>query len=582
MSKKTALEIANDKANKIMEIVAWRCAYYRANPHRFVKEVLGLNLKLFQQILIYAMMKYDHIMYLAARGQGKTYLTALFAVVRCILYPGTKICIASKTRTQANEVLLKIQDDFMKHSPILCTEIEEITVNSNKGICMFKNGSWIRVVTANDNGRSARANILICDEFRMVDEIIIINVLKKFLTSPRHPLYLDKPEYKGLSEDNKEIYMSSAWYYGHWSYKKAQAFTVSFFDDKKKYFICGLPYQISIMEGLLKRSQIEDEMSEADFSELNFSMEMECLWFGDTNGSFFTYEDINKQRKIKDVFLPLEKYGSKNKIPDLLDGERRILSIDVALMSSNKNKNDTSAITINRNLAASNRSTISNVVYIETFEGLNTDELGLYVMRFFYEYKCTDLVLDTNGVGMGVYDFIIKDQYDPTTGKIYNGLSCCNSDEMADRCKIKNAPKVIWSIKATGNFNNESCILLRNAFKNGKINIPISEFDAPEYLKDHIKGYNTMKQKDRDSYMKVYAQSSMAVNELINLDSETKGTNIKVKEKPGNRKDRYSSICYSYWVACQLEIQNKPKIVTTQSLIEKIKFVKQKVGYAIE
>ena len=62
-------------------------------------------------------MHFNFAMYLAARGQGKTYLTALFCCVRCILFPGTKIVVSSGTLKQANEVLLKIQDDFMKRSP---------------------------------------------------------------------------------------------------------------------------------------------------------------------------------------------------------------------------------------------------------------------------------------------------------------------------------------------------------------------------------------------------------------------------------------------------------------------------------
>ena len=67
---KTVKDIERDKAQKIMDTVAWRCAYYRANPQRFVSEVLGIHLKLFQKILIYAMMHYNFMMYLAARGQG--------------------------------------------------------------------------------------------------------------------------------------------------------------------------------------------------------------------------------------------------------------------------------------------------------------------------------------------------------------------------------------------------------------------------------------------------------------------------------------------------------------------------------
>ena len=61
-------EIANNKAKRIMEGVNIWCSFYRANPHRFAKDYLGLNLKLFQKILLYMMNYCYYIIYLAARG----------------------------------------------------------------------------------------------------------------------------------------------------------------------------------------------------------------------------------------------------------------------------------------------------------------------------------------------------------------------------------------------------------------------------------------------------------------------------------------------------------------------------------
>ena len=266
---KSEKELAIEKSERILNGIAAWAAYYRENPQRFVKDYLNVNLRAFQKILIYEMMHNNYTMYIASRGQGKTFLVALFCVVRCILFPKTKICVASATRPQANEVLLKITDDFMKNyntgSNNLCREIEYHVVSSNNAIIKFANGSWIKVVTASDSGRSSRANIVVVDEFRMVDKGTIDTVLKRFLTAPRQPNYLNKKEYSHLIERNKEIYMSSAWYKSHWSFDKAKAFTVNLLDDKKKYFICGLPYQIAIKESLLSREQIEDEMSETDF-----------------------------------------------------------------------------------------------------------------------------------------------------------------------------------------------------------------------------------------------------------------------------------------------------------------------------
>ena len=561
---KTVKEIEQDKAQKLMNTVAWYCAYYRANPQRYVSEVLGIHLKVFQKIILYAMMHNNFVMYLAARGQGKTYLTALFCVVRCILFPGTKIVVSSGTLKQANEVLLKIQDDFMKQSAILRTEIEKCNIGQNDSSIYFKNGSWIKARTSSQNSRSARANCIVVDEFRMVDLEIINTVLRKFLTSPRHPNYLNKPEYAHLAERNKEIYMSSCWLKSHWSWEKAQAYTLAFFDDAKKYFITGLPYQVSVMENLLSADQIMDEMSESDFNPLSFQMEMECMWFGDTDGSLFKFDELDKRRKLKNVFYPLKFYNDRITVPALSPTEERILSVDVALMaSSKKKKNDASAIFINTALQNDATTYNANIVYAESFEGLTTDELGIIVMRYFYKYKCTQLVLDTNGIGLGVYDFICKDQYDSETGETYRALMCCNDPDMAMRCKVKDAKKVVWSVKATSAFNNEICVLLRNGIQNGKINFPIKEQGIEDIIKDNYKGYAKLSATDQAFIKMPYIQTTMSIFELIKLDHEIKNGQIKVKEISGMRKDRYSSIAYNYWCMCQLELKLKPKQQTT-------------------
>lgn len=574
---KTQTEIEKDKQQKIMETVAWRAGYYRNNPHRYVIDVLELSLKWFQQILLWCMMHYNFVMYLAARGQGKTYLTALFCCVRCILFPGTKIVVSSGTLKQANEVLLKIQDDFMKQSSILRSEIEKCNIGQNDASIYFKNGSWIKTRTSSENSRSARANCIVVDEFRMVDETVINTVLRKFLTSPRQPKYLQKPEYAHMQERNKEIYMSSAYFKSSWAYRKAQSYTLNFFDDTKKYFICGLPYQVSVREGLLSRSQLEDEMSEADYNELVQQMEMECLWFGDTDGSLFKFDELTARRRLRKAFPPLSFCNDKITIPKLTSTGKRILSIDVALMqSTKKKKNDASAIYINDLIQVNDTAYQSNFVYGETFEGLKTDELGMIVMKYFYEYQCTDLVLDTNGIGLGVYDFITKDQVCQENGKRYQAMTCINDKDMAERCKVRDANKVVWSVKANANFNNEICVLLRNGIQNGKINFLISEQDADSSLKETYKGYFKMSPTEQAKLKMSYVQTTFAVYELIKLDHEVKNGNIKVKEVEGMRKDRYSSIAYSYWCACQLELKLKPKTQDTQSLVSKLTIRKAK------
>lgn len=561
--KKSEKEIANEKSKRILNGVAYWGTFYRENPQRFVKDYLNIQLKDFQKILLYEMMHENYTMFWASRGLGKTWLTALFCVVRCILYPKTKICVASTTRQQANEVLSKIEDDFMKNygwgSAMLRSEIDNWAIGQNNAFIDFRNGSWIKVVTASDTGRSKRGNIIIIDEFVKVDNKIITTVLKRFLTTPRLPNYLNKPKYKHMTERNKEIYMSSCWLKSHWSYDKFKSYYVNMLDPTKKYFTCGLPYQIAIKEGLLQREQIEDEMSELDFDEITFSMEMGCIPFGDTNGTFFKFEDISARRKLKMPFYAPSHYIDKQfaKVPDLVPDERRILSIDVALMASKNNENDASSMIINSSIPNNNKF-IGNMVFLENHEGMTTDALALLARKYFNYFKCTDIVVDTNGNGLGVFDELIKDIVDPETGEVYQALTCCNDERMAMRCKVANALPVIWSIKATPQFNDINSKLLRQGLKQGKINLLISEIEADIYFRNRIKKFNSLPAEQQFAYKLPYIQTSHLAYELVNLQMDSnikKGGNnrIKLVEKSSYRKDRFSSLMYNYYVQCELE-----------------------------
>ena len=164
----TDQQIKEDKTNKIMNTVAKRAAYYRANPHRFCSDYLFPDtpkfLKTFQKILIWAMIHYNSILMVACRGIGKTFLVALFSVIKCILYPGTKIVVSSATFKQSKELVGKITDDFMHRSAMLRSEIERVSTGQNDCGVWFKNGSYIICKVANENARGARCNVLIIDE----------------------------------------------------------------------------------------------------------------------------------------------------------------------------------------------------------------------------------------------------------------------------------------------------------------------------------------------------------------------------------------------------------------------------------
>lgn len=458
----------------------------------------------------------------------------------------------------------------------MAAEIDEkqTKINGTNAQIVFKNSSYIKVVTASDSARGNRANLLLLDEFRMIAKDVIDTILRKFLTQKRMPRYeeLTKEERKAeyAKEKNKTMYLSSAYFVDHWSYLKCTDTCRFMLDDTKHQFVCGLPYQLSISEGLLDTETVADEMAETDFNEIKFAMEYEALWYGNTDGSFFDYNSISKNRRIKYPMLPDQLAAKVNnaqqvKILPKQNGEIRILSADIALMSSRKNNNDATAIFVNQLTPTKAGRYTSNIVYADTCEGLRTDDQALVIRKLFDEYNCDYLVLDTNGLGLGVYDCLARDIVDQETGEIYPAISCCNNAEMASRCTVIGAEKVIWAIKASAQFNSDCAFLLREAFRSGRIRLLSTEYDAEEALGE-LKGYGSLQAAERMQLQLPYIHTTLLIDELTKLQHEEAGGKVKIFEKSGMRKDRYSSLSYNYYVATQLESKlSKRYSISSQS-----------------
>lgn len=565
MGKKlTDKQIKEDRTSKIMNTVAQRASYYRANPHRFCSDYLFPDtpnfLKTFQKILIWAMVHSDSFCFIACRGIGKTFLVALFSVIKCILYPGTKIVVSSATFKQSKELVGKITDDFMHRSAMLRSEIERTSTGQNDCGVWFKNGSFLVCRVANENARGARCNVLIIDESRLVPKNIIDDIFVPMLNAPRSPGYLSKPEYSHLAEVGQKLFLSSAWYKQSELYSMLKGYTINMLKDDSKFFACDLPYQLSIASNIMMRETIENVKADPDFNDISFMMEYEGKFYGSGEDSLFKLDVLENRRNLKTSFRSLEYYRNTNIKPPMKQaGEKRILSVDIALLASRKHNNDASCFIINQLLPNGEMDYISNIVYIDTAEGLVTDELGIMIMRYFYQYDCDYLSLDANGVGQSCLDFCFADRYDAIYGCTYPAIQTVNSEDLNERCKIKNAPKVIYAIKANAKSNNDMALALRAGFQNGNINLLISENNIEDELSNVIKGYNKLSIPQQVREKIPYLQTTFLIEELINLEHDIVNGLVKVKEKSGMRKDRYSSLEYNYFVAQELARKLKPK-----------------------
>lgn len=570
MAVETVTQATQTKYEKIQAGLQKWTAFYRANPHRFGIDYLGMTwMATFQQILINVFFMFNYTMVIASRGMGKSQIVAAALCIYCILYPGTQVVIAAGVRSQSLNVLNKIIDEFYPKSQNLQNEIASFKIVPSEAYIKFKNGSIIKVVTAKDSSRSARAHLVIVDEFVQVKETIINTVLRKFKAGQRRPDFFDKPKYTDKQnvpkpsdwvrvpkEPNREVYISSAYYKYHYSWAKFNAFYKSMVKGES-YFVCGFPYQLPVSAGYYPLSQIQEEMQEENFDSVSWSTEMESMFFGESTSAFFSYKDVSTQRKLILPVYPKPYYellgDPKIKYQKKKLGEIRLLGIDVATQGGSKN--DATAISLLQ-MMPTNYGYSRSATYMETIDGGHGQDQAIRIRQLYDDLDCDFVVIDCNGVGLSVFDELAQDQYDSERKIVYEAWSCINDEAMAARCRNPDAPKIMYSVKATAQFNSDAAVYLRDCMRRGKIRFLTDEADGKEWL-NGSKAFQNLAVEDQVMYEAPFYQISAFVNEIVNLDYTLLNDKIKVKERSGARKDRYSSILYANFIAGEIEREHR-------------------------
>ena len=151
-----------------------------------------------------------------------------------------------------------------------------------------------------------------------------------------------------------------------------------------------------------------------------------------------------------------------------------------------------------------------------------------------------------------VFDNLVMDQIDDERNIVYPAWSCINDEKMADRCKEPEAEKLIYSIKATAQFNSDAAVYLRDCIKRGKVRLLANEVESNDIL-NKSKAFQLLSVDDQVLFQEPFYQTTAMINEMINLDYTAVNGKIKVTEASGMRKDRYSAVSYANYIATELE-----------------------------
>ena len=562
--------------NNVLNMMAW-CTFWRRNLHLFARDYLKLSLYPYQQIALYEMGISNFICMIASRNDAKSFMIALYACCRCILYPGTIFVIGSATKGQSKlMVSAKIQDELMQWSQPLAAEISDISTSANDTFVKFRNTSKIIVYTANDNARGNRSHASCREEFRQIDKKIEDSVISPFQTVRNRPymqkkigdkLYGDIPV---LQEDPVDIYISSSWIDdGNWMWGIVdQAFNGMLKKDGS--VLLTFDESITLKHHLKTMKQMIRQKKKLD--PVTWKTEILNLKVKDSMSSYFTYSMLMSRQILKHVFYPRRaedfRIGKKNKyaIPKL-DNEIRVVANDIAFVAGSQNDNSVysciRAIPESTTYGVDNNAVEVKQGYRRQYSYMESNQIGdttlqaIRIRQLFEDFGGDYIVLDCRNGGLQILYSLQKVLYDEDRGVEYPPLKCMNNDDYARVCLDPNAPACIFAINATQNLNSDIAIGFRKNLVEKKIDFLVSYNTAKEEILSNSADYsNEPDPAVQVEYERPFLETQSMISECAELQYEKMPQTgvIKIHEQSSNRKDRYTACSYGSYFIDKLEL----------------------------
>lgn len=550
--------------------------FWRRNLHRFATDYLGLSLKLYQVIMLYLMGINNTFVCIASRASAKSFVIAIYACCKAILYPQSSIVLCSGTKNQAKLLVSeKIEKELCSWSPVLKREIKKITTNSNNVEVIFHNGSKITVCAANDNARGLRATDIVREECRQIPKWIDDSVLSPFKFIRPTP-YLSMPFYSKvteLQEDATDIYISSSYFDNNsedtWMWQIVDQSFNDMLNDKPS---CLLAFDetVALYFGIKKREDLLKEKKKQD--RLTWLLEFKNCRLKDNQSAYFSYKLLSQNQVNKHPFYPRTlidfRMGRKNPydIPKQKN-EVRIISCDIAFVT-NKN-NDNSIFTCMRGLPEATTIhrenqeaiTIDNgyrrvVSYIDSMQGGDVTKQALRIRQLYEDFGADYIILDTRNGGITILSLLSKVMYDEERGKEYSPLACMNNDEYKAMTYVEGAKECIYAVNATQKLNSDIAQNFKGTLQAQRIDLPVTFEKAKEDILPNIKEYLEAEDGETQAfYESPYLETQALISETTSLLYERKEQTgvIVVHEQGKNRKDRYTSVSYGDMFFTQLE-----------------------------
>ena len=550
--------ISEERLNAIKPVLRQYISFWREYPDMFVDFLqtgydpdvkATFQFYFYQRCFLRAAMRHRKMFACFPRGYSKSFLSVLTQMIRCVLYPGAKLYSAAGGKSQSAGIVSEKIEEICKMIPAFEREIDRRRGKTIQGkdYCkyVFKNGSYIDNMTASEKSRGKRRQGGIFEECVSIDRDILQRVLIPIANISRRCADGTKHSEEPLNQS--EIYITTAGSKADYAYSKLIQLLVEMILNPQESFIMGGTWRIPVLAGLYDKNLIDNLKRDETYTQVAFDTEYESIWSGTAEDAFFDPETFDRHRVLQKP--EYEASGRSNKMAYY------IIAVDVG------RKGCQSAAIVFKVTPQPQGTSIKSVVNIDAWEDEHFESQAIRIKELFYKYHARRLVIDGNGLGIGLIDYMIKPQIVPTTGDILPDFGIYNDEEgyykkyRSENCE-ENA---IYIMKAHAPENTEAYSATQTALTSGKLKFLIDERQAKAKLLNTAAGKNMAPEK-RNTYLKPFVMTGILRDEMMNLREENEGVNIILKPVSKKiKKDKFSALAYGLYYIKQEEDARKRK-----------------------
>lgn len=550
--------LSEERVRAIIPVARQYIAWWREYPDLFVDFMTGgdnrpkdsLNLFFYQRVFLRAAMRYKYVYAVFPRAYSKSFLAVLILMIRCILYPGSKLFVTSGGKEQASGIMKEKVQEICTLVPAFKNEIDWSRGKTLEGkdYCkyVFRNGSYMDNIAARESSRGKRRHGGLVEECVGVDGTILNEVIIPVMNVSRRAADGTKDDDEVLNKS--QIYVTTAGWKNTFAYDKLIQVLVNEIVQPNKAMIMGGTWRIPVLMKLLDKNFIKDLKLDGTFNESSFAREYESKWSGTIEDAFFRAEQFDRNRILKQ---PEYEYSGRS-----TKSAYYVLSVDVG------RKGCDTVCCVFKVTPQTAGSSFKTLVNIYTIHNEHFEEQAIALKKLFYKYKARRIVIDANGLGIGLVDYMVKTQIDPDTNDTYPDFGVENDvDGEYKRFRTTSCEfDAMYLIKANAPINTEAHANAQSQLSSGKVKLLVDERVAKVKLLGTKRGQE-MKPEERAEYLKPFTLTSILKEEMMNLREENEGVNIILKQANKSiAKDKFSAFEYGlYYIKQEEDSKRKRK-----------------------